>query len=300
MQSDLEAPSAFESADKEIQTLLSIPLLESYQFNGQSLPSTTLRPKTPISILPSPTSPLNIPPRQIGTASTSVSEEGTPRTVRTVSSPFEWETPPKSPLREINNSRRSQPVSPSRGSLRYADSPSTYSSRVGTSRRYGTILEHPTLHSSPRGSTVRTRSHPMSPTKRQQTLSPAHSRMNMSLASRSTTAMSRRTSISSFESEVEDRFGLNREQTEGIEGGQYATSTDPRVIQSITQTMIGDYLYKYTRNQMQRSKISDKRHKRFFWIHPYTKTLYWSTDNPATSKDSNSNTRSGIIPLTSD
>ena len=295
VQSNLETPSAFENADKETQTILSIPLHEPYRFNGQSLPSTTLRPRTPISILPSPASPLNILPQQIGTAVTSVSDEGTPRTVRTVSSPIEWETPPKSPLREISNSRRSQPGSPSRSSLRYADSPSTYSSRVGTSRRYGTILEHPTLHSSPRGSTVRARSHPMSPTKRQQTLSPANSRMNMSLTSRSNTAMSRRTSISSFESEVEDRFGLNREQTQGIEGGQYATSTDPRVIQSITQTMIGDYLYKYTRNHMQRSKISDKRHKRFFWIHPYTKTLYWSTDNPATSKNSNSNTRSGTI-----
>ena len=298
VQSDLEKPSVLENTDKEIQTLLSIPLLEPYRFNEQSLPSTTLRPRTPTSILPSPASPLSISTRQIATTSTRVSEEGTPRTVRTVSSPIEWETPPKSPLRGMDNSRRSQPGSPSRSSLRY-DSPSTYSSRVGTSRRYGTILEHPTLHSSPRGSTVRARSHPMSPTKRQQTLSPAHSRMNMSLASRSTTAMSRRTSISSFESEVEDRFGLNREQPEGIGDGQYATSTDPRAIQSITQTMIGDYLYKYTRNQMQRSKISDKRHKRFFWIHPYTKTLYWSTDNPATSKDSKSNTRSGIISLTS-
>ena len=129
--------------------------------------------------------------------------------------------------------------------------------------------------------------------RRQHTISPANSRMNMSMGSRSATAMSRRTSISSFESEVDDRFGLNREETEGIEDGQYTTATDPQVIQSITKTMIGEFLYKYTRNQVQRSKISDKRHLRFFWIHPYTKTLYWSTDNPAVSKGSNRNTRSG-------
>jgi hypothetical protein len=116
----------------------------------------------------------------------------------------------------------------------------------------------------------------------------------MSMMSRSTTAMSRRTSLSSFESEVEDRFGLNREAVETE--GQYATSTDPKVIQAITQTMIGEFLYKYTRNQMSQ-KISDKRHRRFFWIHPYTKTLYWSSDNPASSTESNRNTRSGMAVM---
>ena len=292
VQSDLS--TILESSDKETQTLLGIPLLESYRFNGQSLPPTTLRPKTPITILPSPSAPLNIS-KPVATNS----DEGTPRTVRTIASITDWETPPKSPLRETPHSRRSQPGSPSRGSMRYTDSPSTFTSRVGTSRRYGTILEHPTLHQSPRAATVRSRAHPTSPSKldqkRPQTISPAHSRMNMSFASRSTTAMSRRTSLSSFESEVEDRFGLNREQAEGQEDGQRTTATDPQVIQSVTTTMIGDFLYKYTRNQMQRSKISDKRHLRFFWIHPYTKTLYWSTDNPAVSMESNRNTRSGMI-----
>jgi hypothetical protein len=128
--------------------------------------------------------------------------------------------------------------------------------------------------------------------KRQTTMSP-QSRMNMSVASRSTTAMSRRTSISSFESEVEDRFGLAEEETDEFGDRQYATSTDPKIIQAITQTMIGEYLYKYTRKQIQWTGHSDKRHRRFFWIHPYTKTLYWSSDNPATSRESK-NTRSGI------
>ena len=287
------APIPIQSSDKEIQTPLTIPFLESYQFHGQGLPPTTLRPKTPVSPVSPSIAPLHISPKPIETVS-----DGTPRTIKSVSSVTDWELRPKSPLREITNSRRSEPSSPSRSSMRYTDSPSTFSSRVGTSRRYESILEHPTLRPSPR-STIKSRiSHPNSPSKigqkRPQTISPAHSRMNMSVASRPTTAMSRRTSLSSFESEVDDRFGLSREEGDGLEDRQYATATDPRVIQSITQTMIGEFLYKYTRNQMQRSKISEKRHKRFFWIHPYTKTLYWSTDNPAASKDSNRNTRSGF------
>ena len=292
-QSDVSTLPAPESSDKEIQTLLTIPMLETYQFPRQSL-STSPRPKTPITIVPPPpTAPLSILRRERSV------ETDTPKTMKTLSSITDGESTPKSPLKEITNTRRSQAGSPSRS--RYMDSPSTFSSRVGTSRRYGTILEYPTLRGTPQSGTSRSRmsQHNSSSRMEQRRLeaaSPSHStRMGMSVASRSTTAMSRRTSISSFESEVEGRFGLNRERLEDFdEEGQYATGTDPRVIQAITQTMIGEHLWKYTRNQMQRSKISENRHRRFFWIHPYTKTLYWSAENPAISKESNRSTRSGI------
>ena len=55
---------------------------------------------------------------------------------------------------------------------------------------------------------------------------------------------------------------------------------DPRMIQAITQTMIGEFLWKYTR-KTGRSGHSNNRHRRFFWIHPYTRTLYWSVQDPA-------------------
>jgi hypothetical protein len=287
IQAELPAVAAKENVDKQIQTLLSIPLMEPFQFDRPT--TAPLRPKTPLT-LPSLSRP--------ATASSKTGEIGsgtpTPRTTKTVPSVIDWDSTPKSPLKEITNNRFTQPGSPSRPtSLRhaYTDSPASISSRHGSIRKYGTILEHPTLHPSPHATMTRSRmSHPTSPTKRM--VSPSQSRANMSVMSRSTTAMSRRTSLSSFESEVEDRFGLNRE---GIEPEtQYATSTDPNVIQAITQTMIGEFLYKYTRSQMSK-KISDKRHRRFFWIHPYTKTLYWSSDNPATSTESNRNTRSGMI-----
>ena len=72
-------------------------------------------------------------------------------------------------------------------------------------------------------------------------------------------------------------------------------STDPVIIHSITQTMIGEFLYKYTRRTIGKG-VGEKRHKRFFWVHPYTKTLYWSSADPGSSNVSESSAKSGMIP----
>ncbi|KAI9249610.1 hypothetical protein EDC94DRAFT_326338 [Helicostylum pulchrum] len=75
------------------------------------------------------------------------------------------------------------------------------------------------------------------------------------------------------------------EQLRSINSSQYDAVTrstgnsDPTVINLITQTMIGDWLYKYTRKAVGNG-LSERRHKRYFWIHPYTRTLYWSTVAP--------------------
>ncbi|KAI0051353.1 hypothetical protein FA95DRAFT_1534854 [Auriscalpium vulgare] len=73
-----------------------------------------------------------------------------------------------------------------------------------------------------------------------------------------------------------------------------AASTDPTVIHAITQTMIGEFLYKYTRRPMGKGH-GEKRHKRFFWVHPYTKTLYWSSADPGSSNVSESSAKSAYI-----
>jgi hypothetical protein len=70
--------------------------------------------------------------------------------------------------------------------------------------------------------------------------------------------------------------------------------TDPTAIHAITQTMIGEYLYKYTRNKLGKGQ-SDNRHKRFFWVHPYTKTLYWSGEDPGSTSASESSSKSGTL-----
>lgn len=91
--------------------------------------------------------------------------------------------------------------------------------------------------------------------------------------------ISRQTSVSSFVSEVDHRFNPSGAFTYPADA---APGTDPRMIQAITQTMIGEYLWKYTR-KAGRSEVSGNRHRRFFWIHPYTRTLYWSETDPATA-----------------
>ncbi|OLL21898.1 Anucleate primary sterigmata protein A [Neolecta irregularis DAH-3] len=96
----------------------------------------------------------------------------------------------------------------------------------------------------------------------------------------SLSAQSKRSSLSSFTSEVEARFGLREDPDEE----SLSAPTDPYVIQAITQTMIGEFLWKYTRKKG-RQEISENRHKRFFWVHPYTKTLYWSDQNPAVTRE---------------
>ena len=93
--------------------------------------------------------------------------------------------------------------------------------------------------------------------------------------------ISRRSSMSSFESELDARFNIRTDggmpMPQGLEPG-----TDPRMIQAITQTMIGEYLWKYTR-KAGRGEMSTNRHRRFFWVHPYTRTLYWGDQDPATA-----------------
>ncbi|KAK1995699.1 PH domain-containing protein [Colletotrichum falcatum] len=91
--------------------------------------------------------------------------------------------------------------------------------------------------------------------------------------------MSRRSSVSSFVSEIDHRFNP---QAELAAASGFGPNTDPRMIQAITQTMIGEYLWKYTR-KAGRGEMSDYRHRRYFWVHPYTRTLYWSDRDPATA-----------------
>ncbi|EAU31531.1 anucleate primary sterigmata protein A [Aspergillus terreus NIH2624] len=103
---------------------------------------------------------------------------------------------------------------------------------------------------------------------------------------------SRRSSVSSFASELDERFNINANQAAMAHG--YAAGTDPRMIQAITQTMIGEFLWKYTRKTGS-SDMSNTRHRRYFWVHPYTRTLYWSTQDPQSAGKSELKTKSVAI-----
>ncbi|KAI0476355.1 hypothetical protein GGR56DRAFT_466127 [Xylariaceae sp. FL0804] len=93
-------------------------------------------------------------------------------------------------------------------------------------------------------------------------------------------ARSRQSSMSSFASEIDTRFNIRPDMT--MEAAGFGPGTDPRMIQAITQTMIGEYLWKYTR-KAGRGEMSENRHRRYFWVHPYTRTLYWSDRDPSTA-----------------
>jgi nuclear migration protein NUM1 len=73
-----------------------------------------------------------------------------------------------------------------------------------------------------------------------------------------------------------------------------ASLNDRNMIAYITQVVIGEFLFKYTR-KIGVTGISENRHERFFWIHPYTLTLYWSDDNPAVESSHSQKTRSAAI-----
>jgi hypothetical protein len=76
--------------------------------------------------------------------------------------------------------------------------------------------------------------------------------------------------------------------------GGAGNSTDPAVIQAITQTMIGEFMWKDTRRNFSK-EMSGNRHKRFFWLHPYTKTLYWSSMDPGGEHTAESRAKSGAL-----
>lgn len=69
-------------------------------------------------------------------------------------------------------------------------------------------------------------------------------------------------------------------------------TTDLEVITAITKTMIGEWLLKHTRRYVG-GGISENKHRRFFWVHPYTKTLYWSSIEPGID-GSESKAKSGM------
>lgn len=118
-----------------------------------------------------------------------------------------------------------------------------------------------------------------SPTKGSTTPRPARGERDRPMTS---SRMSRRSSVSSFASELDQRFNIRTDGLPSHQTFEAGPGTDPRMIQAITQTMIGEFLWKYTRKPG-RPEMSNTRHRRYFWVHPYTRTLYWSEQDPQTA-----------------
>ncbi|KAI5957874.1 hypothetical protein CANMA_004385 [Candida margitis] len=72
--------------------------------------------------------------------------------------------------------------------------------------------------------------------------------------------------------------------------------TDKSMIPAITQVVIGEYLFKYYRRFGSAfSMIAETRHERYFWVHPYSLTLYWSESSPVLSNPASRKTRAAAI-----
>jgi hypothetical protein len=90
------------------------------------------------------------------------------------------------------------------------------------------------------------------------------------------------TSLASSPTEGMNEHSLHRRPSLLSQHSFSLTSSSPTnlsVITAITKTMIGDWLWKHTRRTVG-GGISEHRHRRFFWVHPYTRILYWSTVEP--------------------
>lgn len=71
-------------------------------------------------------------------------------------------------------------------------------------------------------------------------------------------------------------------------------SIDPAVSHAITQIMVGEFLYKYTRKVIG-SGHTRTRNKRFFWVNPYTRTLCWSSKAPGSPNTPETRFKSVLI-----
>lgn len=100
--------------------------------------------------------------------------------------------------------------------------------------------------------------------------------------------------MASVGSERSSEYGLPPPPPEPRQQGfmDASASTDPTVVQDLTKTMIGQFLWKDTRKAFS-SGLSGNAHERFFWINPYTKTLYWSATDPGGISAAESSAKSG-------
>ncbi|KAJ2364411.1 hypothetical protein H4S02_000389, partial [Coemansia sp. RSA 2611] len=60
-----------------------------------------------------------------------------------------------------------------------------------------------------------------------------------------------------------------------------ARQPEPLIVQSIARAMVGAYMWKYTPTRFSHTAGRERRHLRYFWIHPYAKLLNWSKQPPS-------------------
>lgn len=92
------------------------------------------------------------------------------------------------------------------------------------------------------------------------------------------TTISRSSSQRSLQSHLAQR--KNSLAPSVASGLSLAELDHPTTMSYITQLVIGELLYKYV-SGFSLHTFTGGRHERFFWIHPYSLTLFWDKENPA-------------------
>ena len=110
--------------------------------------------------------------------------------------------------------------------------------------------------------------------------------------SSSSLGSSRLSSLSSDNHIFMNSSNLQHRRTGSVGQPSDGETTDPILTHAITQTMIGEFFYKYRRKMIGKG-YGERRHKRFFWVHPYAKMLYWSSADPRSSSAAASSAKSG-------
>ncbi|KAJ2782141.1 hypothetical protein GGI15_003004 [Coemansia interrupta] len=95
--------------------------------------------------------------------------------------------------------------------------------------------------------------------------------------------------ISTFDSGVSaDGIDKRQSMSVGVDATdpqmqQYiAREPEPLIVQAIARTMVGTFMWKYTTTHFPHGTGGrDRRHMRYFWIHPYAKMLNWSKQPPS-------------------
>ncbi|KAF2638581.1 hypothetical protein P280DRAFT_74120 [Massarina eburnea CBS 473.64] len=126
--------------------------------------------------------------------------------------------------------------------------------------------------------TIKTTAAAVTPTPKTVSPTPRLGRPHSQPRSDAASPITRQSSVSSFSSEIDQRFNIAGMAS--LNHSDLDDQVDPRMIQAITQTMFGEFMWKYTRKTGGGGAISGTRHRRYFWIHPFTRTLYWSKDGP--------------------
>ncbi|KAJ2556426.1 hypothetical protein EV175_002014, partial [Coemansia sp. RSA 1933] len=66
-----------------------------------------------------------------------------------------------------------------------------------------------------------------------------------------------------------------------MQAAYVAQQPEPLIVQSIARSMVGAYMWKYTPTRFTHGNSRERRHMRYFWIHPYAKMLNWSKQPPS-------------------